>query len=281
MTFRLHHGVLLIAFAAIILSAPCAARGQSTDYRIGPRDVLAITVWEQPDLSAKFTVEADGSFTFPLLGRVTSGGLTLKAFEAELRQRLVTEGYFKNPQVTVAVDSYASQRVFVVGEVRQPGTYTLTGDMSLIEALSKAGSTTTQAGHDALVVRAPKERVPEKPLMPGDAPANEVTRVDLKQLQEGDLSRNMLLKDGDTVYVPKAETVYVTGQVRNPGAYALQTRNTTVLQAIALAGGVTDRGAINRAKISRIVNGTKVEMKIGTADVVQPGDTIIVPERYF
>jgi polysaccharide biosynthesis/export protein len=274
---------LVVVAALLVLAAvtPSSVAAQSTDYLIGPRDVLAIAVWDQADLSAKYTVEADGSFTFPLLGRVRAGGLTLKAFEAQLRQRLIAEGFFKNPQVTVAVDSYSSQRVFVVGEVRQPGTYTLTGDMSLIEALSKAGSTTTQAGNEAVVVRAPRGKAPEKPLMPGDAPSNEVTRVDLKQLQEGDLSRNVLLKDGDTVYVPKAEMVYVTGQVKNPGAYALQTRDTTVLQAVALAGGATDRGASNRIRISRIVNGKKVELKVNLTDLVQPGDTVVVPERYF
>ena len=84
----------------------------------------------------KYTVEADGTFTFPLIGRVKAGGLTLRSVEEALRKEL-SNGFFKNPQVSVAVEQYRSQRVFVVGEVRMPGTYPLTGDTTLIEALAR------------------------------------------------------------------------------------------------------------------------------------------------
>ncbi len=80
--------------------------------------------------------------------------------------------------------------------------------------------------------------------------------------------------------MPRAESVYVFGQVKNPGAYAIQ-KDTTVLQALSLAGGVTENGAMNRIKIVRIVNGEKKELKVKLTDLVKPGDTIIVPERYF
>lgn len=270
-----------LVFVLALLAGPARAQQPQADYVIGPRDVLAITVWEQPDLTGKFTVESDGSFTFPLVGRVQAGGLTLKAFEQELRARLIAERLFKNPQVTAAVERFASQRVFVVGEVRSPGTYPLNGDMSLIEALARAGSTTSAAGNEAVVVRAPAGRAAAGPVMPGDSDGAMTTRVDLKALEEGDLAGNLALRDGDTVFVPRAEMVYVSGQVKNPGAYPLQTRDTTVLQALALAGGVTDRGASNRAKVVRLVNGVKREMKVKLSDLVQAGDTIVVPERYF
>ena len=82
-----------------------------TDYRVGPQDVLTITSYDQADLSGKFTVEADGTFTYPLIGRVKAGGLTLRGLEESLKARLKDEGYFRNPQVTVTVETYKSQKV--------------------------------------------------------------------------------------------------------------------------------------------------------------------------
>ena len=273
---------------AAVLCAPVLSGSQApapqtepsrTEYVIGAQDVLTITVWDSPDLSGKFTVETDGSFTFPLIGRVKAGGLTLRQCEAELKKKLA-DGYFKNPQVSVAVESYRSQRVFIVGEVRNPGTYPLTGDMTLIEAIARAGSTTPSASPEALVVRPPAGKATSGPLLPGQA-ESEVLKVDLKELQSGALSQNIALRDGDTIFVSRAESIYVFGQVRSPGAYALQSAETTVLQALSLAGGVTDRGATNRIKIVRVVDGEKQEVKVKLTDLVLPGDTIIVPERYF
>jgi polysaccharide export outer membrane protein len=253
---------------------------QSPDYLVGPQDVLSITVWDQADLSGKFTVEADGSFNFPLIGRVQAGGLTLRAIEAALKKKLA-DGYFKDPQLTVSVDTYRSQRVFIVGEVRVPGTYTLTGDMSLIEALARAGSTTPAASTEAIIVHAPKGKAASGPVLPGQSDATEAARVDLKELQSGGAAKNVTLRDGDTIFVPRAETIYVFGQVRNPGAYALQSKETTVMQALSLAGGVTDRGSTSRLKIMRVVKGVKKEIKVKLTDLVQPGDTLVVPERFF
>jgi len=106
-------------------------------------------------------------------------------------------------------------------------------------------------------------------------------RVDLGDLEDGQVSQNVALRDGDTILVPRAEDVYVFGQVKNPGAYALQDDDMTVLQALSLAGGVTDRGATGRIEIVRIVEGERVEISADFHDVVLPGDTIIVPERFF
>jgi polysaccharide export outer membrane protein len=92
---------------------------------------------------------------------------------------------------------------------------------------------------------------------------------------------NIVLRDGDTISIPRAETVYVLGQVKNPNAYSLQQKNTTVLQALSLAGGVTDRGSMNRVRIMRIINGEKKELKVKVTDLVQPGDTIFVNDRLF
>ena len=106
-------------------------------------------------------------------------------------------------------------------------------------------------------------------------------RVNLRELQNGAFSQNVQLAAGDTVFVLKAENIYVFGQVKNPGAYPLQQDVTTVLQGLALAGGVTDRGATSRVEIVRTVNGEQKKMKVKLEDPLLPGDTIVVPQRFF
>jgi polysaccharide biosynthesis/export protein len=267
--------VALVVFTGV---AHLATAQSAADYVIGPQDVLTIQVYDQADLGGKYTVETDGTFSFPLLGRVKAGGLTLRAFEGELRTKLA-DGYFRNPQVSVAVEQYRSQRVFIIGEVRQPGPVALTGGMTLIEALARAGSTTPTASGEVAIVRVP-QGASRGPTMPDQDAATEVFRASIRDLEGGALSQNIELRDGDTIWVPRAETVYVFGHVRTPGAYGVQA-NMTVLQALSLAGGVTEHGAMNRTRVVRIDNGNKKELKIKLTDLVRPGDTIIVPQRFF
>lgn len=266
-----------MCFILLSTLAPAAAQ-QPTDYVIGPQDVLTIAMFDQEDLGGKYPVDSDGTFTFPLIGRVKAGGLTLRQLEAELK-RLLKDGFFTDPQLAVGVEQYRSQKIHIVGEVRNAGTYPLTGDMSLIEAIARAGSTLPTASGEALIVRPKTGKAAEGPSLPSAADT-EVITVDLKQLQSGLLDQNNALRDGDTIFVPRAESVYVFGQVRNPGAYAVQ-KNTTVLQALSLAGGVTDRGATGRVRIVRIEKGKTVEVRVKLTDIVRAGDTIIVPERFF
>jgi polysaccharide export outer membrane protein len=257
---------LLVCLLAVALSAQSAG-----DYVIGPQDVLSITVFDQTDLGGKYAVELDGSFTFPLIGRIQAGGTTIRSFEAELKKALA-DGFFKNPQVTVSIEQYRSQRVFVTGEVRNPGSYALTGDMTLIEALAKAGSTTQNAADEVVVVRGGKGTVDS---------GKDTLRVNLNDLQSGVTgTRNVDLRDGDTIYVGRAELIYVFGQVKNPGSYPIKT-GTTILQALSLAGGVTPNGALNRIRVIRTVNGDKKDVKAKLTDAVDSGDTITVPERFF
>src|SRR5918993_1926776 len=266
----------LLAFLILVLSCPALTDAQSADYVIGSQDILMITSFDQENLSGKYPVDSDGTFTFPLVGRVKAGGLTLRELESELK-RLLRDGFFKNPQLSVGVDLYRSQKIHVVGEIRSPGTYPLTGDMSLIEAIARAGSTLSTASGDALIVRAKAGDISAVPQLPGTENVD-VKTVDLKQLQSGALSQNVALRDGDTIFVPRAESIYVFGQVKNPGSYAIQ-RSTTVLQALSLAGGITERGATTRIKIVRIENGKTVEVRVKLIEIVRPGDTIIVPDR--
>jgi polysaccharide biosynthesis/export protein len=255
-----------------------AIGAQQSNYVVGPQDVLTITVWEQPAMSGKFSVETDGSFTFPLIGRLKAGGLALREVEEELKRRLA-DGYLKNPQVSVAVEQYRSQRVFVMGEVHTPGAYPLTGDMTLIEALARAGSTTASASGEVVIIR-PKTTGSSGPTLPGQEEASELLRVDLPDLAAGALATNLVLRDGDTVFVPTAEMIYVFGHVKNPGGYPIK-KGTTVLQALSLAGGVTDRGSTARIKIVRSIDGKRKELGAKLNDLVQPFDTIIVPERFL
>jgi polysaccharide export outer membrane protein len=265
---------------AISVLSVCPAAQSTNAYIIGPSDVIAVVDFDQADLSGKYTVESDGTFNFPLIGRVKAGGLTLRQLETALK-RALADGFFKNPQLSVSIDQYRSQQIYVVGEVRSPGMYTLNGPRTLIEAIAMAGSALPSASEEILVVR-PKDGKPQGPPR-SDAPGDDtpdVIRINLRAVQSGALADNIELQDGDTVFVPRADTIYVFGQVKAPGAYPIQP-NTTVLQALSLAGGVTDRGSTSRIKIVRFVNGEKRELKVKLSDIVKPGDTIIVQERFF
>jgi polysaccharide export outer membrane protein len=267
-----------LATVAFITSLTVTLSGQQPEYVLGPQDVFNITVWGQGGGTERFTVEADGTFTFPMLGRLRAGGLTVRQLQDELTQRL-HDGYFKDPRVTVLVEQYQSQRIFIVGEVKNPGTYSLTRSMTLVEALTLAGSTTTNAGSMAVVRRRIDGKASVGPVTEAGEGVTEI-RADLTDLQEGVLADNPVLRDGDTIAVPRIAPVYVFGYVGRPGEYSIG-RDTTVRQVLSLAGGVSQRGAAGRIKILRVADGREQEIKVELDDRVRPGDTLIVPERYF
>jgi polysaccharide export outer membrane protein len=273
--------VFVLHTSQLLLGQGLAPSGAPPDYVVGPQDMLAITSYDQTDLTGKFTVETDGTFTYPLIGRFRAGGLTLRQVEEGLRNQLKDEGFFRNPQITVSIEQYRSQKVFVVGEVRAPGSYALSGNMSLVEALAKAGSTLPTASGEAVIVRPAVGQQATGPTLPTEDDDHQTFRIDLRALQNGVVTSNTALHDGDTIFVPRAESIYVFGQVKNPGAYAMQQRDTTVLQALSLAGGVADRGSTSRIRVVRIVNGEKKDIRVKLTDPVQPGDTIVVPERFL
>lgn len=268
-----------VAFTILCLPGASTATSQNgQDYRIGVQDVLEISLFNQPELSGRYTVETDGAFSFPLIGRVTAAGRTVEQLEETLQTRLL-DGYFRNPRVTVAVAEYRSQRVFVVGEVRSPGAYPLAAETSLIEILALAGLTPTASGA-AVVVRAGGRTPVGNGGEPRPADNADTIRVNLRDLEGGDLSRNVLLRDGDTVFVPRAEVVYIFGEVREPGSYPIQ-EGMTVLQALSLAGGSTEFAALNRLTIMRVVDGEQVEIRVQLDDLVRRDDTIRVPVKFF
>ena len=130
------------------------------------------------------------------------------------------------------------------------------------------------------VVHATGKTGAQGPASPQQASGSGVINVDLQRLLEGDLSQNVVLRDGDTIYVSKARYYYVYGQVQKPGKY-VYTRGTTILKAITIAGGVTDIAAVNRTKIIREKGGVRIKLKATMSDWVFPEDIIMVPESFF
>jgi polysaccharide export outer membrane protein len=258
-------------------TAPAAAASAvPNDYLVGPQDVLKVLVFDEPTMTGTYRVDADGSFQYPMLGRVAAAGLKPRDIAQFLKMKL-EDGYINRAQVTVDVEQFRSRNIFVVGEVRSPGKYPMTGNMTLIEALAAAGSTTPNASTEVLILR-PRDSTPSQPLTPDQLDQANVSRVSLSELQLGRLSENVRLMEGDTIFVPKAERFFVTGQIRTPGAYTYE-RGLSVLQAISLAGGLTEKGSNRRIKVIRNVNGKKVEQGIDLDDSVQPGDTLVIPQR--
>jgi polysaccharide biosynthesis/export protein len=268
-------------FMLLLLTTMQVAPAADADrrlYVVGPNDVLTVSVYNQEKLSGKYVVEADGTIAYPLLGRVVVGALSIRAVEDKLRAGLAA-GFLNDPQVSVTIDQYRSQQVFVTGEVRQlpaNGALQFTGTMTLIEALARVGSTTDRAGSEVVIVRSAGAR--SSSAAQPTAPSAETIRVNLQKLQSGAVEENVLLQAGDTIFVPRAETVFVSGQVRTPGEYVIHP-GMTVRQVLALAGGVTDRGSERRVQIIRMVQGKEVTIGADPQQTVQAGDTIVVRER--
>jgi polysaccharide export outer membrane protein len=287
----------LLLTAALLLAPSPAARGYEetaqapaapavADYEIGPQDILRVTVYGHEDLTQTVLVQADGTFTFPLVGRVRADKMTTKQLEQKVTTLLAT-GFVRNPQVTVVVQEFRSKTVFVVGEVARPGTYPLSGKLTLVEVLAKAGPVTANAGAEVLVVR-PRPGTPvEGPVLPaqlqGKAAENgnaEVIRINVRDLQAGILDKNVELKPNDTVFVPLAPKVFVSGEVRNPGAYAWFP-GLTARQLISIAGGLTPEGSNGRLKVVRERQGKSHEDGIKLDEPVKAGETLVVRRRLF
>jgi polysaccharide biosynthesis/export protein len=276
---------VLVACLAI-MALLGSASAQQTDYRIGPNDVLKVTVFGHEDLTRSATVATNGTVGFPLLGDVPAAGLTPSELESRLRD-LLGKDYLVDPKVSVAVQEYRSQRVFVLGEVEKPGAYPLTGQVRLVDLLSQAGGAGKAAGRVVVVVRASKADTPSAP----DASGSTTMRINLKRLIEGDGTENIVLQSGDTVFVPKVTSVFVLGEVVKPGAYALE-KDTSPLEAVTLAGGLTDTAASTGAKLIRKRDdGSQETLELDLSGatprarelLLVEGDTLLVPRgtTYF
>ena len=264
---------LLLSLVLSLAPQTAPAPQPSLEYMVGSQDRLSITVVDEPNLTRVVTVGGDGSFDYPFIGQVKAGGLTIRAIQQDVTSRL-KERYLKNPQVSIEVESYRSQVVYVWGQVKMPGAVTLMGNISLTEALAKAGSPTPDAGSYIEINRRPRSAAAD----PAAKPAAE--RVNMSELQNG-RAQNILLADGDTVFVPKAEMFFVTGYVKNGGPF-LHHEGMTVSKALSMAGGVSEKGSRNRIRITRTIDGREVQIKdVRLEFFVQPGDAIEVLPRLW
>jgi polysaccharide biosynthesis/export protein len=246
------------------------------DYRIGPRDLLEIKVFEAPELNQTVRVAEDGSITLGLVGKVDAAGLTVQDLEKKLAA-VLDQKYTKGAHVTVFVKEY--QKVTVLGGVGKPGSYELVGSTSILQVISLAGGLTPQATNRSYVYRRDKD--------------GRKTRivVDLESLMNGNEAADIELYANDEVIIPVEQmlTIYVYGEVKTPGAIQFkESKRITLLQAIAQAGGPNDWAAKARVTIKRKdkttgresniqVNMKKIERN-ETPDVfLEAGDIVIVP----
>ena len=274
--------MVLIVFLGLFSGSLISQEQIPSEYRIGPKDLIEIMVFGVQDLNRRERVPETGKITLPLLGEIEVEGLTRTELEKKLIQ-LLGEKLLQNPQVTVSILEYQSKRVFVLGAIRNPGPYELQGRKTLLHAIAEAGGLTAEAGNEIIVTRKLTEETTQSLKIAVD---------DL--VLNGDDSLNIPLKPDDIINVPADRTVpiYVIGQVRNPGAIQVRKSSLpTLLQAIAQAGGFSDRASKGGVIIKRKdETGKEVQLKYDVNDIIkgnkkdvqlQENDIVIVPEKWI
>lgn len=242
----------------------------AVEYTVGSGDILKINVYENPDLSTTVRVSADDTIRVPLLGEIDVKNLTVSQVAAKLQSRFA-DGYLVNPQVDVFIEEYRSKSAIILGQVYRPGQYELRGPVTFLEFASKAGGFTNDAGSTAIVKRRNSSK-----------DDNDRIIINLDRLiKHGDTSLNILIQDGDNIFISKADTFYVTGEVARPNAYQLEP-GLTVIKAIAKAQGFTDIANKNKVRIIRETNGEKTVLEnVSMDEKIMAGDVIVVPESFF
>jgi polysaccharide export outer membrane protein len=253
------------------------------EYKIGAQDLLEITVFELPELNQTVRVSEDGSISIPLLGRVDIEGLTKDDLEKKLAS-LLEEKYLKKARVTIFIREYQSKRAAIIGAVTKPGIYELIGRMTVLQLISKAGGLTDRASNEMFVLREATNGVRAR------------IAIDLDDLiNNGNQKLDIPLQANDTVNIPIDQmiNIFVFGEVRNPGALQVKmSKKTTLLQAIAQAGGPTEGAARSRITIKRKdkKTGKEIKIKVNMKDIIKgkrpdielkEGDVVFVPESIF
>jgi polysaccharide export outer membrane protein len=289
---------------AVVLLVVGAGTAWAGEYRVGPGDVLEIIVFEETSESGKFIVNPRGELQHTLLGPVVVKDLTAD----EIRDVLMTkfQRYIRSPKVSVTVVEFNARKVYVFGDVKQPGSYPLKENTTLLQVLiTEAGGANGSAGTINILrnyLNAPGESATAtSDGAAAKAAAVETIRVDFSQMlgSEGGLSRNVLLEDGDIIYVPSGDApvagqtnqVYVFGAVQKPGIYPILNQGYTVLNVVLAAGGFTKFASENRVRLIRKAGDHKEERIVRVGDVMKgqkekdvtlaPEDVIVVPEGLF
>jgi polysaccharide export outer membrane protein len=276
---RVLKGFILLLVGLFLVSFYPSTLPAQGDYMIGSEDILEIIVWGHDDLKRITPVSLEGIISFPLIGEVRAEGLSAVSLEKVIASKLA-EGYIVKPQVTVTVKEYKSQQVFLMGEVTKPGTYPVTRENDILYVLSQAGGPTKDAGEELVIIRPGKRTDRALTLEEAEMGKEQIIRANLRDVLAGNKKHNITIRDGDTLIVPKMPFFFVMGEVKTPGKYNLE-RGTTVLMGISIGGGLTQLAAPKRTKITREIEGKKIEIPTTMDTLVLPGDTIIVPESFF
>ncbi len=246
-------------------------------YTVGSEDILAIDVYDNPDLKGEYTVSTDGYIVFPLVGQVNVSEKTLVAIKDKLT-KILEKDYLYNPIVSVDVSKYLSKKVKIMGNVGKPGIYFLDSPTRLFDLLTKAEGVSSQLG---TVMSGQKAHIMRDSSQGTNRRTSKNIRtyyVDLHQLLvEGKDEANVYLQDGDVIYIPDNSSFHVIGEVKHAGTFPFE-EGITLLKAITLADGVTEKGSVENAVIKRMQNGRVVEVKVSLDSLLQIDDTVYIPE---
>jgi polysaccharide export outer membrane protein len=260
----------ILAFAAGVATAQDKSNGGLDQYRLGAGDQIKVSVFQNPDLTVETRVGEDGYISYPLVGRVRVGGLTVAAAERALAQALEKGKFLQHPQVNVAPLQMRSMQVSVLGEVRDPGRFALqTVNTRVSEMLAMAGGI-GPTGADVAILTGQR----------GGKPFRKEIDIPALFLSKG-MDEDIPVRAGDVIYVQRAQVFYIYGEVNNPGSFKIQ-REMTVRQALAQGGGLTPRGTERRLELHRRDAEGKLRVhKPKLDDPVQPNDVLQVREALF
>jgi len=237
---------------------------------IGAGDMVRVSVFRNPDLTTETRVTERGTILFPLIGEINVQGLTPSQASSRIAEKLRQGRFVVNPEVTLSLMQVNSRQVSVLGNVNKPGRYPLDGTSARLTDLLAIAGGIAPTGSDQVTIVSTRDGKTSS--MDVDIPA---------MLRNGDLSKNVMLEPGDTVFVHRAPMVYVYGEVQKGGAYRLE-NGMTVMQAIAMGGGITPRGTDRGIKVTRKNgNGQAKDMTVRLTDPVQVDDVIYVRESLF
>lgn len=241
------------------------------DYRLGPGDAIGVQVYQSPDLSVDARVSESGVISYPLVGTIQLGGLTISEAEKKIADALRTGGFVKAPQVNIALKQVRGNQVAVLGQVSRPGRFPLETFNTRVSDMLAAAGGTTPTGDDVLIVTGQRDGKPFRKVV-------DIPGLFLNPKSDDDI----ILAGGDTLFVNKAPVFYIYGEAQRPGAYRIE-RGMTVMQALAQGGGPTVRGSQNRLRLNRrdAVTGKVIETVPALTDIVRPDDVIYVRESIF